>query len=75
MRCVQRLKLIRSKGQRERDGVLLYKLRRTEFGNCNDITSADRLGQRDSCCGTILCRANTCKRWITKQAGAGTAKG
>src|SRR5437764_4201943 len=74
MLCIQRMKLIRSQGQRERYGVLPDVLRRTGFGYCDDIASADGPGQRDSRCGAIMCRGNTCKRWITKHAGAGAAK-
>src|SRR5215475_13059630 len=46
----------------------------TGFGNCNDVTAADSPGQRNGGCRATVCRANTCKRGITQQAGAGAAE-
>src|ERR1700680_4063079 len=48
--------------------------RRTGFGNCNDVTVADGPGQRASGWRATMCCANTCKRGITQQAGAGAAE-
>src|SRR6516165_9886692 len=44
------------------------------FGNCNDVTATDGPGQRNSGCRATVCCANTCKRAITQQTGAGTAE-
>src|ERR1700693_5848715 len=74
MRCIQCMKFLRCKCQCERDGVLLYMRRRTGFGNCNDVTVADGPGQRDSGCRATMCCADTCKRRIAQQAGAGAAE-
>src|SRR5260370_39259310 len=46
----------------------------TRFGNCDDVTAADSPGQRNSGCRATACCANTCKRGITQQAGAGATK-
>src|ERR1700680_2615279 len=49
-------------------------LRRTGFGNCDDMTRADRPGQRDRSCRAIMGSADTGKRRIAQQAGAGAAE-
>src|ERR1700752_1977875 len=49
-------------------------LYRTGFGNCDDMTVADGPGQRNRGCRAIMCSADTRKRRITQQAGAGAAE-
>src|SRR6516162_2096523 len=46
----------------------------TGFGDCDDITAAHRPGQRNGCCRATARCANTCKRGVTQQAGAGAAE-
>src|SRR6516225_7190303 len=47
---------------------------RTRFGNCNDVTASDSPGQRNSSRRATACCANTGKRGITQQTGAGAAE-
>src|SRR5215471_13419678 len=49
-------------------------LRRTGFGNGDDIAVPDSPGQRDSGCRATMRRANTCKYRLPQQARARTAK-
>ena len=74
MRSIQCLKLLRCQCHCQRDGVLLYMRDRTRFGNCNDVTAADGPGKRNSGCRAVVCCANTCKRGITQQIGAGATE-
>src|SRR5262249_14807853 len=74
MRSIQCLKLLRCQCYCQRDGVLLYMRDRTRFGNCNDVTAADGPGERNSGCRAVVFCANTCKRGITQQPGAGAAE-
>src|SRR5690348_10657620 len=48
-------------------------LRRTGFGNCNDIAAADRPGERHGGRRAIMCCAETGKYGITRHAGTSAA--
>ena len=74
MRCIQCLKLLWCQCQRECDGVFLYVRHRAGFGDCSDVTATDGPSERNGCCGATARCANTCKRGVRQQAGAGAAE-